>query len=58
MSANTGTKFELTDYDTIVAEKAEKKNSEKIAKNMKTLGIELEKISLATGLTKEEIENL
>ncbi|MBC7472815.1 MAG: hypothetical protein H7263_00880, partial [Candidatus Sericytochromatia bacterium] len=32
--------------------------SKEIAKNFKELGVELEKISKATGLTKEEIENL
>ena len=36
----------------------EKETKTIIARNFKNLGIEIEKISQATGLTKEEIENL
>ena len=40
--------------------RAEGERDEKLrnAKNLKTLGVEVETISKATGLTKEEIENL
>jgi predicted transposase/invertase (TIGR01784 family) len=58
MSANTGTKFELTDYDTVVAEKAIKDDRKEIAKEMKENNEPIEKIVKYTGLTIEEIENL
>ncbi|MBC7472901.1 MAG: hypothetical protein H7263_01320 [Candidatus Sericytochromatia bacterium] len=58
MALKTKTKFEFTDYDLVVAEEAEKLNSEKIAKNFKNKGFSLIDISEATGLTVEEIEKL
>jgi predicted transposase YdaD len=58
MSTVKDYKLELTDFEQVALERRDKENSKEIAKNFKDLGIDLDKISQATGLTKEEIEAL
>ena len=50
--------LELTDFEEVALEVRDQKIKIEIAKNFKNLGIEVEKISTATGLSIEEIESL
>ena len=58
MTVKTGTKFEFTDFDEVVAEEAEKRKAIKIAEIMIKDNESIEKIVKYTELTKEQIEKL
>ena len=58
MSTKEKRKFEFTDYDLAVSQERAEEVTKQIALNFKKIGTDTETISKATGLTKEEIDEL